>query len=134
MADRDEDLRTYILADGNVAALSPSCAINNIPEDFGDPFIFIQERRVERDDISGQAAQVWLVEYAVECVSTDVDTAKDLQAAVAERLEGTTGELVGGGTAASWVSVEDQFDDYEPRMLEADEGLHVGALRVEVTL
>jgi len=65
-----------------------------------------------------------------------VSAATDLRAyiladaAVAARLEGATGTI--GSIAYAKCRVEDQFDDYTPRAIDADEPLHECAMYVEL--
>jgi len=131
MADRDEDLRTYILADGTVAGITDQLLVNDVDAAATLPLIWMRESKVEWDD-SADPPEPAVVNYDVECCALSLDAAKDLAAAVTARLAGTHGTLT--STAVAWISIADQYDDYTPRMIEADERLQIAAIAVEVML
>lgn len=127
------DLRTYILADAGIAALVGTRMFSNsVPEVYVSvPFIWYRQARVEHLDLLGETEPVPYREYFdLECVSTDLAGAAALAAAIKTRINGKRG-VIGSGTYQA-ITVHDQYEDYQSRMVEADERLQVSALSVEV--
>lgn len=128
----DANLRTYVMADATVAAITTRYYCNVVPEGADLPFIWARRSRIVKEEVIGQAARIQAEWYDLEAVSDDLDVAISLADAVRDRLDGTSGTMGDGSYA--WVDVEDQFDDYVPRNQDADEALHIVSLVVEVSL
>ena len=79
-----------------------------------------------------QVRHLTRTDYDVECVADTPDVADYFAAAIKDQ-DGYTGYLGAGDVFALDLSVEDHSDDYSPRNLGADEGLHVAALRLTVS-
>lgn len=126
----DADLRTYVLADASVAAITEEYYCNTVPEDATLPYIWARRSRIVKEEVLGQAARIEAEWFDLECVSDDLGEAIELSDAVRDRLDGTSGAV--GDATYAWIDVEDQFDDYVPRNLEADEFLQIVSLVVEV--
>lgn len=127
----DADLRHFVISDAVVAAITMDYYCNTVPEAAALPFIWARRSRIIKEEVIGQGARIESEWFDVECVSDDLAEALALSNAVSDRLEGHSGLMNEGSYA--WVSVQDQFDEYVPRNLDADEQLHVVSLLVEVT-
>ena len=128
----DTDLRTYVVADGTVSAITTRYYQNTVPEGAELPFIWCRRSRMQRREMLDAVRDIEAEFFDIECVSDDLDDAISLADAVRDRLEGTSG-TVGSGSYAH-IGVEDQFDEYVARNQDADEHLHIVSLIVEVTL
>lgn len=124
------DIRTYLLSDGGITAITTRIYVNTVPTKKDVPFVWIRKQSVRYADELGVARQVEATFLDIEAVAADLVTAESLIAAVVAALEGATGTL--GTTVYAWCLVHDQFDDYVPRNLDADETLEVAAAIAEV--
>lgn len=131
-ADAAQDVRTYVLADASVAAITSRFYVNVVPHAGSHPFIWLRRAGANGADVIGESDDVWQRRFDMECVAGDLDEASNLADAVRSRLEGTSGTM--GSNAYAWVSVQDQFDDYEVVNRSADGHIEVVALNVEMTL
>lgn len=131
MADIDENLITVLLADAGVSAITSVAAVNRIPESKSQPYIWIQlDNEIEETDIAGSGGAVELV-FDIECTSTNLDSSKDLQAAVKTALHGKTGSF--GDQTIAWAEISAKDDTYETRQEFGEgENLHVSALTLEI--
>ena len=131
MADIDENLITFLAADAGVSAITTSIHINRVPESKTEPYIWIQQDdEFEETDITGGGGAI---EYSfdVECTSTDLTEAKDLQSAVKSALHGTSGAF--GDQVIAWAEISSKDDTYETRQQFGDlENVHVAALNLEI--
>lgn len=131
MAGIAADLKTYVTA-------STSCNVviggrmhqNSTPQDASKPFVWYQ-RTMENEPLTldgvGGLRQVM---FDVECVTPDVSTAESLADKVKTRLNGKRGTF--GNSAAKGVFVADHSDDYAPKSVGGDSGLHVAAFAVTI--
>ena len=126
------DLRAFLIADAGVAAITTSVHVNRIPEDKTEPWVWIRKSRTWYLEATGEARRIDRTDFDIECVSSDLAEADQLRDAVADALEAFTGGELGSETY-TWCRVEDQFDDYVPRSVDADEALHVCAVVAELT-
>jgi hypothetical protein len=70
VADLDENLRTFLLADATVAALTTSIHINRVPENKTNPYIWIQTTDTETElNLDGSTGPT-LTTFSIEGTST----------------------------------------------------------------
>lgn len=131
-SDVAQDVRSYLLADTAVAAITSRCYVNVVPHTGSRPFIWIRRAGSNGAEVIGEADDEWQVRLDLEYVADDLDEASDLADAARERLEGTQGSV--GDNTYSWLAVEDQYDDYAVVNQSADEHIEVVAHSLEVTL
>lgn len=132
MADTAENFRTFLLTDATITSLVGTRVFqNSVPQAKDLPYIWFTRRRVAYLEVLGETGATPYQEFFdVECVDDDVDGAIDLAEAVRAQVNGHSGTM---GTATyQWVNVQDQFEDYVPRNLDADEFLSIASLNVEV--
>lgn len=131
MADLDENLITVLKADAGVSAITSVVAINRMPESKSSPYIWIQlDDEIEDTDIGGSGGIVQSF-FDVECTAKDLDTSKDLQAAVKSALHGLSGAF--GDQTIAYAEITSKDDTYETRQPFGDsENLHVSALTLEI--
>lgn len=131
MADLDENLVSVLLADSAVLAITNDVHVNRVPHNKSQPYIWFQSaNKDEQLDLDGEGG-AWMEGFDIECCSTDLDEAKDLQAAVRSLLNGKTGTF--GDQNIAFAFVQDQDDTYESRQDFGDSELvHVSALYLEL--
>ena len=131
MADIDENLVTVLAADAAVSAITTDIHVNNVPESIELPAIWIQlDDEFEETDLAGSGGAA-IHTFDVECVSTDLDEAKDLQTAVKAELHGKSGAF--GDQTIAFAEVSGKDDSFEPRNPFGDQkSLHVCALTIEI--
>ncbi len=130
----DTDLRTYMLADATIAGLvGDRCFQNSVPSiKTTRPWLWFRRSRTEPLEVLGDEEQDHIVAFDVECVSDDLSQAITLRDAVVSRLRNHQGTM--GDSTYNWVAVDDKWDDYMPRNLEADEHLQITSVNVEIML
>ena len=69
------------------------------------------------------------VSFDLECVSLDLGESQDLAAAF-RGLHNYSGVM--GSGAVQGIFIEDQDDDYQPRIAAEDGAVHVAALQIEI--
>lgn len=131
-ADAAQDIRTYVLADATVSAITSRFYVNVVPHVGVKPFIWLRRSGANGAGVIGESDDIWQRRFDMECVAGDLDEASDLADAVRSRLDGTYGTM--GSNAYAWVEVQDQYDDYDVVNQSADEHIEVVALSVQVTL
>lgn len=118
MADLDENLRTFILADATVAALTTSVHINRVPENKTNPYIWIRTTDTETElNLDGSTGPT-LTTFTIEGTSTSLDIAKDMQTAIQSRLQGFTGTI--GTQSTAFIRVDSLDDSYISRQAMGD--------------
>lgn len=128
-----EDLRTFVLTESDITdVIGTRMYENTVPGSTTTlPFVWYRMARREFAGVLGQQeSKPWQEFYDVECVSDDLDQAHDLAELVRLKLDAHYGTM-GSGTYA-WVHVLDQYEDYVPRNIEADEHLQIVSLQIEV--
>lgn len=131
----DEDLRSYALSIPEVAGMiGARWHQNTVPGPGATlPYVWCRRSREDFGDELG-ARDPERTFFEVECVSDDLGEALHLGDLLKRQspqgLEGVVGQM--GTGIYAWVSVDDAYDDYVPRNLEADERLQVSAFTVEV--
>lgn len=136
MADIAENLGTVIVGSTAILAVFPGAATPNAvvqsvePEYPPHPRIWYG-RNGSNEELTLDAAG-GLVEHTfdVEVISDDLDECQDIASVVKRYLHGKRGTF--GTQTVQGVFVEDQTDDYVPRGLSGEEGLHVAALSVNI--
>lgn len=132
MADTAENLRTYLLSASAVTTfVADRIHQNHVPDDKSDDYIWFrkasQQYEHHLNSAAGEAPRA--IYYDVECCSRDLDRSADLADAVRGLFPyaGTFGDSTTKGAF-----VNDQDEDYLPFNDDAEDGLHVQALQIEV--
>lgn len=104
---------------------------NHVPEEPTELYIWFSRSGTDTDrtldQSKGQAP--WSVSFDLECIGTDAGNVVSLAEAV-QALDCDKGTF--GAATCQLILVGDSSDDYVPRGVYSDEGLHVQVLRVEV--
>ncbi len=104
---------------------------NKAPQATDKPFIWFSRATTgEEEELNPEVGQQPFSEmFDVECISTDIDEAlaiaDDVRAQRYYRGEFGTGRVQG-------VFITDHEDDYIPRGVDADSGLHVASVLLEI--
>jgi hypothetical protein len=97
-----------------------------------DPRIWYRrDLQNEERDLDGDGGIIDSM-WDVECQSETLDTAEDLAEAVRDKLDGYRGSF--GTQTALGCFVEDHDDDYEPKGVGGEQGVHVCALRLQAII
>lgn len=131
MSTLAEDLRSYLLANGSISSLTSRVHWNNVPEEPTDLYIWFSRSGTDTDRTLDQEQGLapWSVSYDIECIGVDPGDTIALADAV-QGLDCDKGPI-GSGTC-QLILIGDASDDYVPRGVYSDEGLHVQVLRLEV--
>ena len=127
MADLDENLRTFLLSDSTLAAITTSIHINRVPESKSNPYVWIQATDFETElNLDGTTGPVTTT-FNVEATSTNLDNSKDMQTAIRNKLQGHTGTF--GTQKVAFCKVDSLDDAYISRQDFGDfEDIHISAL------
>lgn len=132
-----ESLRDFLADDATIAGIvgaAPNSRIHygHTPQGFNRPFLWYQRRGTEDDELLDDEAGAMplRVFFDLECVSLVVSEMDALAAAVRQRLANHRGSF--GGMTVLGIFVRDQDDDYVPRNVSGDVGLHLAAFDVEI--
>jgi hypothetical protein len=133
MSDFAENLRAFLIADSGVTALvGARVHQNHAPQKYDRPFVWLRLRGTENldklDDAVG--AEPFRLFYDLECVSPSVAQAASLASTIKSILHNYRGAMGSGSVRGAFV--QDHDDDYVPRSVDGDNGLHVAALDVEL--
>lgn len=127
VADIDENLRTFLLADSTLSAITNSIHINRVPENKTNPYVWIQTTDQEADLCIGGESAPQTTSFDIEATSTDLNKTKDMQAAIRSALHGYSGTF--GTQTVAFIRIDSIDDSYISRQQFGDlESLHVGAL------
>ena len=127
MADLDENLRTFLLADSTLSAITNSVHINRVPDNKRNPYVWIQTTDRDSDLCLDGASGPALTTFDIEATSTELDKAKDMQTAIRNRLQGYTGSF--GDQAVAFVRIDSIDDSYISRQQFGDQDdYHIAAL------
>lgn len=134
MATTEENLRTFLLSDTNIAALvGPRVAYNNLAQTKPNPRIFFQQTGavddVAMDDSAGVPTRP---QYTIEAIDDTPEGAivlKNLVHAKVNKHRGTFGD-----TTVKGIFAADVADNYAPNGLGEDGGQHYAAFVAEVVL
>lgn len=136
MADIDQNLRAFLLADGTIAGLLGNPARlhqNTVPQEDAYPYAWYALSDTEDfEDLldSPAGALPFRVFFDLEAVSSDLDQAIALKKALRARLHNFRGSF--GDQTVQAVFARDQGEDYISRNSSGDEGIHAETLRVEI--
>lgn len=144
----DEDFRTFLLTllptlTSDVGGVN----LSTTPIEKGKsssvqtpPIIVYQRSESNRDLFLDGTGQLYETAFDVECYALDEPTAQVLAQAIKEGpnagihgangFRGTWGS--GPGTFIHGAFAQDHSDDYQPKLLDADEGYSVASLQVQV--
>lgn len=128
-----EDVRSFMLADASIAGLvGTRVHKNHVPQDGDTPYVSYFRGGVEYENTTDVSAggDPFRQFFDIESVSDDVSEADTLADYVRNRFANYRGAFGDGTVQACFVS--DHDDDYIPRNVDADSGLHVATIRVEV--
>ena len=131
MAGIAADLKTYVTASTSCnAVISGRMHQNHPPQDSNKPFLWYmrtsENEELTMDGVGGLKKAI----FDVECVTADITTAESLADKVKTRLNGKSGSF--GASTAQGVFVEEHADDYAPKSIGSDSGLHVAAFNVTI--
>lgn len=131
MADLDENLITFLAADGGVSAITTTIAVNSVPDADSTPYIWIQlDDEDEPIDLSGAGGLIKAF-FDCEATSESLTEAVDLSSAIKAAVHGHTGSF--GDQNVAYIEVTSKDDTYETRQDFGDtKNLHVSALTIEI--
>jgi len=126
-----EALKSYIVSSTAVnAVVSGRVHENVIPEVSSRPNIWFGRSSQEQVTCFDGGAGLFKSRFALECIAVTADVAIDLADLVRSRLHASSSTTAGVNIRG--MLVEDQDDDYMPKGIGGDVGLHVSALEVLV--
>jgi hypothetical protein len=130
----DENLRAYLAADSTVRKLvGGRIHENHVPQPYVGDYIWFAFAGGESErTLSGDSAALFRVRFDLECIARSISQARRIAAAVFAALEGYARGATFGDTTLQGIFVEEQPDEYLPRGVLADSGLHVASKSVEV--
>lgn len=129
----DEDLRTELLTAATTALVGSRVVQNVVPQDLGSLFPRIWYMRTDRQeeiDLAGTRGLFMTSNYDVEVSDLDIDSSISIADTIRTTLNGKYGTF--GAGSVKGVFVDDHDDQYIPRSVGDDEGIHVSALRVRI--
>ena len=131
MADLDENLRAFLLANAGVTSITTTVAINNMPDTDATPYVWLQlddENEPLNLNSSGGLKTAF---FDCEATSKNLTEAVDLASAIKTALHAHTGSF--GDQNVAYVEITSRDDTYETRQDFGDEeNLHVSALTIEI--
>ena len=131
MASLGENLRTFLLDDLSIYDLvAGRVHQNHMPQESAFPAIWFARQAEDRIGAYDGDAGVGRTDFALECLSTSIDTAGTLSKAVFDRLNFYRGDFA--DTTVQGVFVTDQDDNYQLRNDLSDFGVEISALRVSI--
>jgi hypothetical protein len=127
MADIDENMRTFLLSDSTLAALTTSIHVNRVPENEDDPYVWINLSDTETDiNLDGTTGPT-ITTFLIEATSVSLATAKAMQLAIKNKLHGASGAF--GTQTIAYGRVDSLGDSYISRQQFGDvEDFHIAAL------
>jgi len=134
MATTEENMRTFLLSDSNIAELvGPRVAYNNLPQTKDNPRIFFQQTGavddIAMDDSAGVPTRP---QYTIEAIDDTPEGAIALKNLVHAKLHKHRGTF--GATTVKGIFAADVADNYTPNGLGEDVGQHWAGLSAEVVL
>jgi hypothetical protein len=131
MAGIGADLKTWITASTSCnAVIAGRMHQNNPPQDTSRPFIWYMRTSENEELTLDGVGGLRKAQFDVECVTTNPSTNEVLADRVKTRLHGKTGTF--GASTVQGSFVEDHSDDYAPKSVGGDSGLHVAAFNLTV--
>jgi hypothetical protein len=127
VADLDVDLRTVLLADSALAAVTTSVHINHVPENKSNPYVWVGLDDTQTDlNLDGTTGPTTTL-FVVEATSTSLSEAKTMQNAIKAALHGKSGAF--GTHTIAFARIDSLDDSYISRQQFGDqEDYHVSAL------
>ena len=113
MADLDANLRTFLLADSPVSAVTTNVHVNSVPDNKTKPYIWLQLDDESQPLYLGGTTGLIQAFYDCEATSLTLSQAKDLAAKIKTALHGYTGSF--GDQNVAYVDVTSRDDTYETR-------------------
>jgi len=131
MADLDQNLRSFLLADAPIAAITTNVHVNNVPDNKTKPYVWLQlDDESQQLNLGGSTGTIQSF-FDCEATSTTLSQAKDLATKIKTALHGYTGSF--GDQNVAYVEVTSRDDTYETRQDFGDfKNLHVSALTIEI--
>lgn len=128
MSSAGEALKAYMVADttGVNATVSGRIHQNTIPVVSTVPHIWFRRSSERQETAMDGGCGLYRASFDLECVGATADVALDLADIVKSRLHASKSTT--GGVNIMTMLVEDHDDDYVPKAIGSDEGLHVSAL------
>lgn len=128
MSSAGETLKAYLVADtaGVNAIVSGRVHQNSIPIVSSVPHIWFRRSSEQQVTAMDGGTGLYTARFDVECIASSVDSAINLADAVKTRLHAV--KTTTGGVNVMTMLVEDHDDDYAPKSIGSDDGLHVSAL------
>ncbi len=128
MSSAGETLKAYLVADtaGVNSVVSGRVHQNTIPIVSSVPHIWFRRSSEQQVTAFSGGTGLHNARFDVECIATTADSAIDLADLVKSRLHAV--KTTTGGVNILTMLVEDHDDDYAPKAIGSDEGLHVSAL------
>lgn len=131
MAGIGADLKAYVTASTSVnSVIAGRMHQNHPPQDTSKPFIWYQRSSENEELTLDGVGGLKQVQFDVECVTADVATAESLADKTKARLHGKRGTF--GNSTVQGSFVQDHSDDYAPKSIGSDGGLHVASFQVTV--
>lgn len=131
----DNGFRDYLIEHESVLAVLPNAAeLGAVQQGSSDQVspdtrIFFYRTGSNRQLFLDAGSGLATINYDVECISPDIDTAQNLAEAVKAALHGYRGEM--DDLFVDGCFVEDHSDQYEPKS-DADAGDHIASLQVTI--
>lgn len=122
-----ENLRTYVVASTSInGVIAGRMHVNAVPETSEMPRIWLgRTAEVVPRDLSGGGG-ITNTRFDLECFALTPDACIDLADMVRARLDGFFGAM--STSQVKGCFVEDKSDDYIPKGVGSDEGVHLSAL------
>lgn len=132
MSNLSVNFRKFLLAQSSLARkVAARIHQDHIPQSSSAPYVYFSRQNAEfltcLDSEVGE--QPHAQSFAIECIGRDIGDAQELgdEIRAINNYKGTFGD-----TSVQAVFVEDQSDDYEPRVLSGDDGAFSCNLRVTI--
>lgn len=131
MANLTENLRTVLIADAGVSAITTNIHVNNVPDNKTKPYVWFQMNDQLHELNLSEAAGTITTNFVCEATSTSLTITKNLAAAIKTALHAKTGSF--GDQNIAFAEIISKDDDYESRQDFGDsQNLHVTGLDIEI--
>jgi hypothetical protein len=144
VATVDENLKTYLQGDATIAKLvGVRIHENKVPMQFANgvwkpihgkqSYIWFAYAGGESERTLGQTAgALFRYRFDLECIASELRPARQLSAAVFARLDSVVKGTTFVTQTVQGIFCEDQADDYVPKGVLGDTGMHICSMLVEV--
>lgn len=129
----DENLKLFLAGDSTIVKLvGGRIHENHVPSQFIGDYVWFAFSGGDSERTLGDAPAASLFRYRfdVECIARSIRQARLIANAVFARLDSHRGSF--GDSTVQGIFVEEQPDEYEPRGVLGDTGIHVASKSVEV--